>query len=105
MNRTIGMKSDIGKTREVDEDSIRAETSECIIKSKMRKVRLLIVADGLGGHQKGEEASKIATESIFREWSKELSNGTPFNLILEQGIQNANQNILDYRIARASAGG
>ena len=105
MNRTIGMKSDIGKTREVDEDSIRAETSECIIKSKMRKVRLLIVADGLGGHQKGEEASKIATESIFREWSKELSNGTPFNLILEQGIQNANQNILDYTSKHPEASG
>ena len=105
MNRTIGMKSDIGKTRDVDEDSIRAETSECIIKSKMRKVRLLIVADGLGGHQKGEEASKIATESIFREWSKELSNGTPFNLILEQGIQNANQNILDYASKHPEASG
>ena len=105
MNRTIGKISDIGKTRKVDEDSIRAETSECIIKSKMRKVRLLIVADGLGGHQKGEEASKIATESIFREWSKELSNGTPFNLILEQGIQNANQNILDYTSKHPEASG
>ena len=105
MNRTIGMKSDIGKTREVDEDSIRAETSECIIKSKTREIRLLIVADGLGGHQKGEEASKIATESIFREWSKELSNGTPFNLILEQGIQNANQDILDYTSKHPEASG
>jgi protein phosphatase len=105
MNRTIGMKSDIGKTRKVDEDSIRAETSECIIKSKMRKVRLLIVADGLGGHQNGEEASKIATETIFREWSKELSNGTPFNLILEKGIQRANQDILAYTTEHPEATG
>ena len=105
MNRTTGKESDIGKTRDVDEDSVRVETSECIIKSKMRKVRLLIVADGLGGHQKGEEASEIATESIFREWSKELSNGTPFNLILEQGIQKANQNILDYTSKHPEASG
>ena len=105
MNRTTGKESDIGKTRDVDEDSVRVETSECIIKSKMRKVHLLIVADGLGGHQKGEEASEIATESIFREWSKELSNGTPFNLILEQGIQKANQNILDYTSKHPEASG
>ena len=105
MNRTTGKESDIGKTRKVDEDSVRVETSECIIKSKTRKVRLLIVADGLGGHQKGEEASEIATESIFREWSKELSNGTPFNLILEQGIQKANQNILDYTSKHPEASG
>ena len=37
MNRTIGMKSDIGKTREVDEDSIRVEESRRVIKSKKGK--------------------------------------------------------------------
>ena len=103
--RKIGMLSDIGKTREVDEDSILATSIHHIIKSKMRKIRLLIVADGLGGHQKGEEASRIATKAIKDVWSQELDNGKPSNFILEQGMQKANQDILDYTAKHPEASG
>ena len=99
------MLSDIGKTREVDEDSILAVPIKHIKKSKMREVCLLIVADGLGGHQKGEEASNIATDSIFRECSQELPNSTQYNLILEKGIQRANQDILAYATEHPEATG
>ena len=95
-SRKIGMLSDIGKTREVDEDSILARQIRHIKKSKMHKACLLIVADGLGGHQKGEEASNIATNSIFKECCQELPDDTQYNLILKKGIQRANQAILDY---------
>jgi len=105
MNRTIGMKSDIGKTREVDEDSIRVEESRSIIKSKMRMVRLLVVADGMGGHQNGEKASEIASKAIKDVWSQELDNGTAKHLILEHGIQKANQDILDYTTKHPEASG
>ena len=105
MNRTIGMKSDIGKTREVDEDSIRVEESRSIIKSKMCMVRLLVVADGMGGHQNGEKASEIASKAIKDVWSQELDNGTAKHLILEHGIQKANQDILDYTTKHPEASG
>ena len=105
MNRTIGMKSDIGKTREVDEDSIRVEESRSIIKSKMRMVRLLVVADGMGGHQNGDKASEIASKAIKDVWSQELDNGTAKHLILEHGIQKANQDILDYTAKHPEASG
>ena len=99
------MLSDIGKTREVDEDSILAVPIKHIKKSKMREVCLLIVADGLGGHQKGEEASNIATNSIFKECCQELPNSTQYNLILEKGIQRANQDILAYATEHPEATG
>ena len=105
MNRTIGYRSDIGKTREVDEDSIRVEESRSVIKSKMRMVRLLVVADGMGGHQNGEKASEIASKAIKDVWSQELDNCIAKHLILEHGIQKANQDILDYTTKHPEASG
>ena len=94
--RTIGMLTDIGKVRTVDEDSILAANLSFGVNSESSKFLLLAVADGMGGHAKGEEASKIALNAIARAVIPELSNDTPFTELLEKGIQNANQDILDY---------
>ena len=94
--RTIGMLTDVGKVRTIDEDSILAADLSFGVNSESSKFLLLAVADGMGGHAKGEEASKIALNAIARAVIPELSNDTPFTELLEKGIQNANQNILDY---------
>ena len=94
--RTIGMLTDVGKVRTIDEDSILAADLSFGVNSKSNKFLLLAVADGMGGHAKGEEASKIALNAIARAVIPELFNDTPFTELLEKGIQNANQDILDY---------
>ena len=94
--RTIGMLTDVGKVRTVDEDSILAADLSFGVNSENSKFLLLAVADGMGGHAKGEEASKIALNAIARAVIPELFNDTPFTELLEKGIQNANQDILDY---------
>ena len=94
--RKIGMLTDVGKVRTIDEDSILAADLSFGVNSKSSKFLLLAVADGMGGHAKGEEASKIALNAIARAVIPELSNNTPFTELLEKGIQNANQDILDY---------
>ena len=94
--RTIGMLTDVGKVRTIDEDSILAANLSFGVNSESSKFLLLAVADGMGGHAKGEEASKIALNAIARAVIPELSNDTPFTELLEKGIQNANQDILDY---------
>jgi len=94
--RTIGMLTDVGKVRTIDEDSILAADLSFGVNSKSSKFLLLAVADGMGGHAKGEEASKIALNAIARAVIPELFNDTPFTELLEKGIQNANQDILDY---------
>ena len=94
--RTIGMLTDVGKVRTIDEDSILAADLSFGVNSENSKFLLLAVADGMGGHAKGEEASKIALNAIARAVIPELFNDTPFTELLEKGIQNANQDILDY---------
>ena len=94
--RIIGMLTDVGKVRTVDEDSILAADLSFGVNSENSKFLLLAVADGMGGHAKGEEASKIALNAIAKSVIPELFNDTPFTELLEKGIQNANQDILDY---------
>jgi len=94
--RTIGMLTDVGKVRTIDEDSILAANLSFGVNSESSKFLLLAVADGMGGHAKGEEASKIALNAIARAVIPELFNDTPFTELLEKGIQNANRDILDY---------
>jgi len=103
--REIGMLTDVGQVRTVDEDSILAADLSFGVNSKSSNFHLLVVADGMGGHAKGEEASKIALSAISRSVISELVNDTPFTKLLEQGIQNANQDILDYTARHPESSG
>ena len=103
--RKIGMLTDVGKVRTIDEDSILAADLSFGVNSKSSKFLLLAVADGMGGHAKGEEASKIALNAIARTVIPELFNDTPFTELLEKGIQNANQDILDYTAKHPESSG
>lgn len=52
------VRSDVGKKREINEDYF-------LIKKLGDKCEIYIVADGLGGYECGEVASKICAESIY----------------------------------------
>ena len=103
--RKVGMLTDVGQVRTVDEDSILVADLSFGVNSKSSNFHLLVVADGMGGHAKGEEASKIALSAISRSVISELVNDTPFTKLLEQGIQNANQDILDYTARHPESSG
>ena len=94
--RTIGMITDVGQVRTIDEDSILAADLSFGINSENEKFLLLAVADGMGGHAKGEEASKIALNTLTKSVVPELFGEKSFTELLENGIKNANREILDY---------
>ena len=95
-SRKIGMITDVGQVRTIDEDSILVADLSFGINSENEKFLLLAVADGMGGHAKGEEASKIALNTLTKSVIPELFEDKSFTELLENGIKNANQEILDY---------
>ena len=62
--------SDIGKIRQNNEDSYL----ELTIEDNNANCLLLVVADGMGGHNAGEVASKKVVESIETYFKSEESN-------------------------------
>lgn len=80
----IGLISDVGKRRPVNEDyADYHETDE---------YKLFIVADGMGGHNAGEIASKLATEIIL-EYIKDNWDTFKEDCILENAIKASNKKV------------
>src|SRR5437867_13206916 len=59
----VASMTDPGRVRKTNEDSLFADG----------RLGLLIVADGMGGHNGGEVASRIAVETISRHIEKRLA--------------------------------
>lgn len=89
----LASMSDIGCQRENNEDQY-AYWEPADDEEFARKGRLAIVADGMGGHEGGQEASRIAVEAI-QEVFAETAGADPQSLLLT-GFQTAHQRILQY---------
>jgi serine/threonine protein phosphatase PrpC len=85
--------SDIGCQRENNEDQY-AYWEPAADAEFAHKGRLAIVADGMGGHEGGQEASRIAVETI-QEVFAETPDGDAQSLLLT-GFQVAHERILEY---------
>lgn len=70
----VGAASDIGRVRKVDEDSVLVAEVATAFRGAARKRALLVIADGVGGHAKGDVASAIAARAVA---------GAVFPLMLE----------------------
>lgn len=98
--------SDVGRRRKLNEDNYLIDES----------LGLFIVADGMGGHEAGEVASKLAIETIFNHLKKLISEQsyaapkeTPgakvtiseaFCSVLQDAIEEANNQTHCYNIAQ-----
>lgn len=84
----VGMKSDVGIVRTLNEDYAGY--------SEEAKYKLYVVADGMGGHNAGEVASKMAVEAV-KSYAKENYDNEGTN-VLENAIEFANSKIYNKAI-------
>ena len=83
--------SDSGRVRNHNEDSVT------ILKNESNEY-LLIVADGMGGHRKGEVASSIAVSRLGKRFNDTPSVGSKLDAVnwLNDNINEINKEILEY---------
>jgi len=89
----VSCQSDIGCYRENNEDSFGYWEPEDD-RQFQRKGRLAIVADGMGGYEGGQEASRLAVESIVASYRD--SDGADPQVALTSAIQTAHEQIRQY---------
>lgn len=97
----VGKLSDVGRERDRNEDSFYVIESLISHDYGQEPFSLFIVADGMGGHQKGEVASSLATRAVAQHIIKEVylpylasntrsSVNKPINEALIAAVENAN---------------
>ena len=96
------MGTDIGRVREINEDafSVRRINKDC---------SLMIVADGMGGHNAGETASNTACNIITERICSDLAD-VDFSMdkvfaVMKDSIAAANKSIYSSQLADSSLSG
>lgn len=90
----VGHRTDVGRERSVNEDTLLAH-------SFSDDHWLLIVCDGMGGHEAGDVASQVATQRIFELVAARRDEERPF-AVLYDALVAANEAVLE---ASRDAGG
>ena len=100
-NIVIGQGTHKGLVRSQNEDSCGYYTYREPV-NPGSKGHLFIVADGMGGHAAGQEASKLAVESVSRAYFADPAADPADSL--ERAVDYANRQIRDHSISKGNRG-
>lgn len=81
----VSIKSDIGRKRELNEDSILANVDD--------NFTLIVIADGMGGHKAGEVASEMATRLVDQYVRDNINSDIEALALVERSMVYANDEI------------
>lgn len=93
--------SDRGILREQNEDFWN------IVLDMHGNPQAFIVADGMGGHEAGDVASRMAVEAISKEVAAQMQQNSVFSVkqILEKAVLDANEEIFQYALRNLNGAG
>lgn len=85
----VGAGTDTGSVREQNEDAVFVSdpATDCVDENGM----LVAVADGMGGYQRGEVASRLAIDTVRSEYFGSEVGPTDVPLRLKQAFRKANE--------------
>ena len=91
-------KTDIGKQRLINEDSVAFELLGTQNVKTESNYGILVVADGMGGHDKGEIASDVATKQFIKKvreamQKKSDKSDIEYKKILKSAVNAANKEV------------
>jgi PPM family protein phosphatase len=92
----VSSQSDVGCVRNNNEDSFGYWEPEDD-RQFLRKGRLAVVADGMGGYEGGQEASRLAVETLVAAY-RDFRGDDPQAALIE-GLQAAHEQIREYSFA------
>jgi len=91
----VGRLTDRGRVRENNEDSLYVDG----------EIGLFIVADGMGGHNAGEVASRMVVGHIRMHVEKALSSTDDISSLLDDAVSSANEAIYEKSVEDDSLSG
>jgi PPM family protein phosphatase len=102
----IGSRTDVGQERSLNEDSLSTLDQSSVFRSVRTPLGLFVVADGMGGHEAGDAASRLAISTIHQQAVNDIltpaSSGRPLPALkqwLTTAAQAANRAVYDERKA------
>ena len=97
-------RTDVGRVRDHNEDYLGHASPAAPAQARTHGW-LFVLADGVGGHEQGEVASKTAVESMIAGFSK-AKDGEAHATLLPRLVQQANAHVFEAALAggRAAAG-
>lgn len=95
-----GSDSGIKRKQKPNEDSVLAITGERTHNSQPQQFGLFVVADGMGGHANGQDASRMAIQTMVDRILPKLSSSeelddTMLAQLLVDGVQQANNTVYE----------
>lgn len=94
----LGIISNIGKSKSINQDSILVEIGE----NRSGEFGLFVVADGMGGHYAGEYASRLSVGMLRTWWHHVLPSKADMGQIYEtlrETVMNINKCVYEYGIS------
>ncbi|MBI2267201.1 MAG: Stp1/IreP family PP2C-type Ser/Thr phosphatase [Armatimonadetes bacterium] len=105
----VASRTDIGQVRSVNQDSFASLEKAYNVRSDLRRLRLYVVADGMGGEAEGDKASNLGirtlvTELLSRMMGPEVPHEDPFEdgqevrKSLREAVEAANAAVYRYSL-------